>query len=87
MATGPFMPFSLGMTVMSRSSDERIASALLEIDRVLQSGRPIAEAMAEIGIAVAHIQDLSRENTRLRRIVADRDLEIEMLRELSRGTY
>ncbi len=72
---------------MSRSSDERIASALLEIDRVLQSGRPIAEAMAEIGIAVAHIQDLSRENTRLRRIVADRDLEIEMLRELSRGTY
>jgi len=31
--------------------------------------------------------ELEQENTRLRRIVADRDLEIEMLRELSRGTY
>ena len=36
---------------------------------------------------VARIRDLERENTRLRRIVADKDLEIEMLRELSRGTY
>ena len=36
---------------------------------------------------VARIRDLERENMRLRRIVADRDLEIEMLRELSRGTY
>ena len=35
----------------------------------------------------ARIRDLSRENARLRRIVADKALEIEMLRELTRGTY
>ena len=35
----------------------------------------------------ARIRDLEQENARLRRIVADRDLEIEMLREISRGTY
>jgi hypothetical protein len=33
------------------------------------------------------VRDLQLENVRLRRILADRDLEIEMLRELSRGTY
>ena len=33
------------------------------------------------------VHELELENLRLRRIVADRDLEIEMLRELSRGTY
>jgi hypothetical protein len=33
------------------------------------------------------VRDLELENLRLRRIVADRDLEIEMLREISRGTY
>jgi hypothetical protein len=35
----------------------------------------------------ARIRDLTRENSRLRRIVADKALEIEMLRELTRGTY
>lgn len=36
---------------------------------------------------IARIRDLERENGRLRRIVADKALEIEALRELSRGTY
>lgn len=36
---------------------------------------------------VVRLRDLERENTRLRRIVADKALEIETLRELSRGTY
>jgi hypothetical protein len=36
---------------------------------------------------VIRLRDLERENGRLRRIVADQALEIEMLRELSRGTY
>jgi hypothetical protein len=35
----------------------------------------------------AQLRDLQRENARLRRIVADSALEIEALRELSRGTY
>jgi hypothetical protein len=33
------------------------------------------------------IAALELENVRLRRILADRDLEIEMLLEISRGTY
>lgn len=37
--------------------------------------------------ALARVRHLERENARLRRIVADEALEIEMLRELSRGTY
>jgi hypothetical protein len=36
---------------------------------------------------VRRIRDLERENQRLRRIVADKALEIEFLREVSRGTY
>jgi transposase-like protein len=35
----------------------------------------------------ARLRDLERENLRLRRIVTDKVLEIEFLRELSRGTY
>jgi len=89
----------------ARTSAERIASALLEADRMLASGRPLGEVVAELGISrstyyrwrrgfegvtstgIARIRDLSRENTRLRRIVADNALQIEMLREISRGTY
>jgi putative transposase len=85
-------------------SNEQIASALLEVDRLVRAGRPLPKALAEVGVprttyyrwrrrfegltsgGVARIRDLSRENTRLRRIVADKVLEIEMLRELSRGT-
>jgi len=36
---------------------------------------------------IARVRDLERENLRLRRIVTDKLLEIEFLRELSRGTY
>ncbi|HJP89763.1 MAG TPA: transposase [Candidatus Limnocylindrales bacterium] len=36
---------------------------------------------------VGRVRDLERENLRLRRIVTDKLLEIEFLRELSRGTY
>jgi putative transposase len=36
---------------------------------------------------IARIRDLERENGRLRRIVADKTLEIEALREISRGSY
>jgi len=95
----------MGTTPERHRSDERIADALLEVDRLLRAGRPLAEAVIAIGVSratyyrwrrhfeglstggVARIRDLSRENTRLRRIVADKALEIEMLRELSRGTY
>jgi len=48
---------------------------------------PKAADRAASVVLKARVKDLERENTRLRRIVADRDLEIEMLRELSRGTY
>jgi hypothetical protein len=37
--------------------------------------------------STAQLRELRRENARLRRIVADSALEIEALRELSRGTY
>ena len=84
---------------------ERVAAALLEADRMLESGAPLADVVDVLGISrstyyrwrrrfegltrggVARVRDLERENLRLRRIVADQALEIEMLRELSRGTY
>ena len=86
-------------------SDEEIATALLEVDRLVRAGRPLVDVVVELGISrttyyrwrrrfeglssggVARVRELSRENVRLRRIVADNALEIEMLRELSRGTY
>ena len=33
------------------------------------------------------LKDLERENTRLKRIVADKELEIDALREISRGNW
>jgi hypothetical protein len=57
----------------------------------LDSPEQLAAALAEADLRLAaelkRAEELELENTRLRRIVADRDLEIEMLRELSRGTY
>jgi putative transposase len=88
-----------------READERVASALLEADRLLGSGHSPDAVARALGISrstyyrwrrrfeglttggVARVRDLERENTRLRRIIADSALEIEMLRELSRGTY
>jgi transposase len=33
------------------------------------------------------LKDLERENTRLKRMVADRELEIDMLKEIARGNF
>ena len=33
------------------------------------------------------LRELERENTRLKRIVADKDLEIDALREIARGNW
>jgi transposase-like protein len=33
------------------------------------------------------LKDLERENTRLKRIVADKELEIDALREISKGNW
>lgn len=33
------------------------------------------------------LKDLERENTRLKRIVADKELELDALREISRGNW
>ena len=33
------------------------------------------------------LKELERENTRLKRIVADKELEIDVLREISRGNW
>ena len=86
-------------------TEARVASALLEADRLLGSGHPLDAVVRTLGVSkstyyrwrrrfeglttggVARVRDLERENTRLRRIVADNALEIEMLREVSRGTY
>ena len=43
------------------------------------------EGMSKEGIR--RVRDLERETQRLRRVVADKALEIEFLREVSRGTY
>ena len=86
-------------------TEARVASALLEADRLLGSGHTLDAVVRTLGVSkstyyrwrrrfeglttggVARVRDLERENTRLRRIVADNALEIEMLREVSRGTY
>jgi putative transposase len=33
------------------------------------------------------LKDLERENSRLKRMVADRELEIDMLKEIARGNF
>ena len=86
-------------------TEARVASALLQADRLLGSGNTLDAVVRTLGVSkstyyrwrrrfdglttggVARVRDLERENTRLRRIVADNALEIEMLNEVSRGTY
>lgn len=36
---------------------------------------------------VRRLKDLERENTRLKRIVADKELEIDALKEIARGNF
>lgn len=36
---------------------------------------------------VKRLKELERDNTRLKRIVADKELEIDMLREVARGNF
>ena len=88
-----------------RRTPEAMARTIVEIDRLVASGQPLATAATQAGISTttyyrwrrrllgiakdgnARIRDLERENLRLRRIVTDKALEIEFLREISRGTY
>lgn len=90
---------------MEHHSDEAIAAALRDGERLQRAGRSVTEVAAELGISpstyrswrrrygqvedgdVARIRSLERENAALRRILIDKELENEALRELSRGTW
>lgn len=78
LATGPATAPEL-----ATEAAPELATAPEPADRQPAAGEPV---QGETTID-ERVGELERENLRLRRILADRDLELEMLREISRGTY
>ena len=90
---------------MEHHSTEAIVAALRDGERLQQSGQPVTQVAAELGISpstyrswrrrygnltdveVTRIRTLERENAALRRILIDKELENEALRELARGKW
>jgi putative transposase len=85
-----------------RHTPEQIIRKLREADRLVGEGAEVARHL-EVSEQTYHrwrnqfgglkaddakrLKDLERENARLKRIVADKELEIDALREISRGNW
>ena len=60
-----------------RHTPEQVVRKLREAERMLGEGKEIAEVAKE----------LERENSQLKRIVADKELEIDALKEVAKGNW
>lgn len=88
---------------MEQHSAEQIATALRKGERLERAGRSVAQVAAQLGVSpstyrswrrrygqgvdVDRVKRLERENAALRRILIDKELENEALRELARGVW
>ena len=85
-----------------RHTPEQIVRKLREVERLLGEGQTIAEAAKQVEISeqrwrnqyggmkagdAKRLRELERENARLKRIVADKELEIDALKEIARGNW
>ena len=78
--------------------DDALA-AFRDIEARRRSGRPLAELLEPLGLSASTyyrwrrrfeghmVRDLEVENTRLRHVVADTALQLEALREITRGKW
>jgi putative transposase len=84
-----------------KHTPDQVVRKLREADRLLAEGKDTAEVAKheqtyhrwrkQFGGLKAddakRLKELSNENTRLKRIVADKDLEIDALREVAKGNF
>ncbi len=86
-----------------KHTPEQIVRKLREADRLLGEGKNVAEVAKELGISehtfgrnqyggmkaddAKELRRLKDENGRLKRMVADQALDIEMLKEVARGNF
>jgi len=79
-----------------RHTPEQIIGKLREADRLLAEGHEILEVAKQLEVSEATYHrwraqygglKADGENARLKRIVADKELQIEALKELGRGNW
>jgi len=80
-------------------TDTEVLAAVREIEGQRRAGRQLEELLAPLGVSAstyyrwrrrveAHlVRDLEVENSRLRHVVADTALQLEALREITRGKW
>ncbi len=78
---------------------EQIVRKLREADRLLAEGLEVPEVAKQLEVSeatyhrwlkaddVKRLKELETENARLKRIVADKELQIQALKELGRGNW
>jgi len=82
-----------------RHSPEQIIRLLAEGEKLLAQGQNIEEVARQLEITEStwhrwrnqydakRLKELEKENSRLKKIVADQALDIDMLKELNRGNF
>ncbi|HVC21826.1 MAG TPA: hypothetical protein VNH82_00065 [Candidatus Dormibacteraeota bacterium] len=71
-----------------KHTPEQIVRKLREGERLLGDGKELAQPVrGHEGQRRQELRQLRDENQRLKRMVADRELQIEMLKEISRGNF
>ena len=71
-----------------RHTPEQIVSKLRDADAMLNAGKDLAVVLQTLEIAEAkRLKLLEDENRRLKQIVADKELDIQMLKHLAEGNW
>ena len=74
----------------TRFTEEQMVSILREADQRPQCADDlrVAEALRHPGpVDVKRLRQLEQENSRLKKMVADRDLELDVLKEITRKKW
>ncbi len=71
----------------SRFTEEQMVRILREADN-----RPVADVAKQHGVSeqtadVRRLREMERENARLKKLVAERDLEVDVLKEIAKGNF
>ena len=88
-----------------RHTPEQVVRKLREGERMLNTGKDLAEVLRHLGIAestwnrwrnqyggmkadeVKHLKELEKENARLKKLLAEAELDKAMLKELASGKW
>lgn len=84
-------------TKRKRHTPEQVVRKLTEADRLLAQGADTAEVARQLGVSeqtyfrwrnqFGALKELEKENARLKRLLADAELEKDALREIAEGNF